>query len=246
VQDALARDRETVDAVLALADRHRRWGFWKIFRRLRKDGHVWNHKRVYRVYCRLGLNHKRRAKRRIPARFRQYLETPPIPNCVWALDFMEDRLYAGRRFRTLNVLDEGVREALHIEIDTSITGVRAVRVMEQLKAVRDLPAAIRCDNGTELTSQAFMDWCEAHGIEILYIQPGKPDQNAYIERFNRTYREEVLSSYLFEDLDQVRELTHWWLISYNEQRPHDALGGLTPVEFRTQTDAELSTSNLSE
>ena len=241
LRDLLERDREIVEAVQKLADEHRRWGFWKIYDRLRALGHAWNHKRVYRVYCQLGLNHKRRGKRRVPARFREALDTPPIPNCVWAMDFMEDSLYVGRRFRTLNILDEGVREGVHIEIDTSITGERVVRVMEQLEAVRDLPAAIRCDNGPELTSQAFVDWCTDHEIQILYIQPGKPNQNAYIERFNRTYREEVLSSYLFEDLDQVRELTHWWLISYNEQRPHDALGGLTPVEFRAQTEAELST-----
>lgn len=193
------------------------------------------------MYCQLGLNYKRRTKKRPPSRFRVPLDTPPIPNCVFAMDFMEDRLYAGRSFRTLNILDEGVREGVHIEIDTSITGERVVRVMEQLAAVRELPAAIRCDNGTEFTSQVFVDWCAERGIELLYIQPGKPNQNALIERFNRTYREEVLSSYLFEDLDEVRELTHWWLISYNEQRPHDALGGLTPMEFRAQTEAEVST-----
>jgi len=239
--DWLERDRPVIEAVLQLAGEHHRWGFWKIYDRLRKDGRRWSHKRVYRVYCQLGLNHKRRTKKRVPARFREPLDTPPIPNCVWAMDFMEDRLYVGRRFRTLNVLDEGVREGLHIEIDTSITGERAVRVLEQLAAMRDLPAAIRCDNGPELTSQVFVDWCREQDIQLMYIQPGKPNQNAFIERFNRTYREEVLGCYLFEDLDQVRELTHWWLISYNERRPHDALGGLTPVEFRTQTEAELST-----
>ena len=128
----LERDREIIEAVLKLADEHRRWGFWKIYDRLHKDGCPWNHKRVYPVYGQLGLNHKRRGKRRVPARFREPLDTPPIPNCAWAMDFMEDRLYVGRRFRTLKALDEGVREGLRIEIDTSITGARAVRIMEQL------------------------------------------------------------------------------------------------------------------
>jgi putative transposase len=134
-----------------------------------------------------------------------------------------------------------VREAVHIEIDTSLSGERVVRVMEQLNLERDLPAAIRCDKGPELTSQVFTSWCERHGVELLFIQPGKPNQNAYSERFNRTYREEVLNRYLFEDLDQVREMTHKWLIMYNEQRPHRALGGLPPAAFRTQTEAENST-----
>ena len=245
VLDPMERDREITDAIMAVVTANPKWGFWKIYDRLRALGYRWNHKRVYRVYCLLKLNHKRRGKKRVPPRFRRNLDTPPIPNCVWAMDFMHDSLYVGRRFRTFNILDEGVREGLHIEIDTSITGERVVRVMEHMKSVRDLPAAVRCDNGPELISQVFSEWCGDHGIDILYIQPGKPSQNAIVERFNRTYREEVLSCYLFEDLDQVREMTHWWLIGYNEKRPHDALGGMTPVAFRTQIEAELSTFDLS-
>jgi len=168
-----------------------------------------------------------------------------MPNQVWSLDFMHDTLYVGRRFRTLNVLDEGVREGLDIEIDTSLSSERVVRVMERLKQWRGLPAAIRCDNGPELTSETFAGWCRDNGIEVRYIQPGKPNQNAFIERFNRTYREEVLDAYLFEDLEQVRELTHEWLVAYNERRPHDALGGLPPTVFRTMTTAGSSTSQLS-
>ena len=142
-------------------------------------------------------------------------------------------------------MDEGVREALTIEIDTSLPGQRVVRVLERLSAWRGLPKAIRCDNGPEFISQVFVDWCQDHGIEIRYIQPGKPNQNAYIERFNRTYREEVLSSYLFEDLDQVREITYRWLITYHEQRPDDALGGLPPTVFRKQKTAQNSTYEVS-
>ena len=120
-----------------------------------------------------------------------------------------------------------------------------MRVLERLKTWRGLPKAIRCDNGPELLSQVFVEWCKKHGIAIRYIQPGKPNQNAFIERFNRTYREEVLNTYLFEDLDQVRETTHWWLIDYNERRPHDALSGLPPSMFRAQTTAGVSTFELS-
>jgi putative transposase len=244
-QDRLERDKDVITALTTVTDEHRRWGFWKSYDRLRLDGHRWNHKRVHRVYCQLGLNHKRRTKRRLPVRDRQPLDTPSMVNAVWAIDFMSDALYVGRRFRTLNVLDEGMREGLTIEIDTSLPGERVVRVLERLCAWRGVPEAIRCDNGPELTSQVFVDWCERMAITLRYIQPGKPNQNAFIERFNRTYREEVLNSYLFEDLDQVREITYEWLIAYNEQRPHDALGGLPPVTFREQQTVKNSTYELS-
>lgn len=243
--DRLKRDSEVIEALTKMTDEHRSWGFWMCYDRLRLDGRMWNHKRVYRVYCELGLNHKRRTKKRLPKRDRQSMEVPSIPNAVWALDFMSDALYVGRRFRTLNILDEGVREALTIEIDTSLPGQRVVRVLKRLSAWRGLPQAIRCDNGPEFISQVFVDWCQDNGIEIRYIQPGKPNQNAFIERFNRTYRKEVLSSYLFEDLNQVREITYRWLITYNEYRPHDALGGLPPTVFREQKTAKNSIYELS-
>ena len=168
------------------------------------------------------------------------------PNAVWALDFMSDALYRGQRFRTLNVLDEGVREAVEIVIDTSIPGGRVTRTLAQLSRWRPLPRAIRCDNGPEIISQTFADWCASNDIEIWYIQPGKPNQNPFIERFNRTYRQEVLDAHLFESLDQVREVTEQWLHTYNEIRPHDALGRIPPAAYRRQLEArEISTSERS-
>ena len=234
-----------IEALNDLVEVHPRWGFWKCFDRLRLDGSWWNHKRVWRVYRNMGLNLPRRTKKRIPVREPQTLEIPAEPNVIWALDFMSDTLYHGRRFRTLNILDEGVREALDIVIDTSIPSGRLVRVMEQLSRWRALPQAIRCDNGPEIVSEAFRCWCEEHGVEIRYIQPGKPNQNAYIERFNRTYREEVLDAYLFDNLDQVRKITYRWLREYNEIRPHDSLGKLPPKTFRRRLEAADSTSALS-
>ncbi len=245
LEDKLARDLEVIEALQELAEKRPRWGFWMYHQRLRLLGKPWNHKRVYRIYKELGLNHRRKTKRRVPTRERQPLEVPPVPNAVWSVDFVHDTLYNGRRFRTLNVLDEGVREGLDIEIDTSLPGARLVRTMERIKEWRGVPKAIRCDNGPELISRQFVNWCEENGIEILYIQPGKPNQNAYIERFNRTYREEVLSAYLFEDLEEVRQITWEWLISYNEERPHDALGGLPPAVFRERKEAENSTLEMS-
>lgn len=244
-QDRLKRDAEVIDALQELAEKHPRRGFWKYRDHLRLDGRPWNHKRIYRVYCELGLNHRRRTKKRIGDRPHQPLDVPTEPNKVWSIDFMHDTLYVGRRFRTLNVLDEGVREALAIEIDTSLPGERVVRVLEQAKTWRGTPEAIRCDNGPELLSEVFRAWCEENDVEIRYIQPGKPNQNAFIERFNRTFRSEVLSAYLFEDLDQVRQIAWEWMIEYNEQRPYDSLGKIPPAVFRRQIEARNSTYELS-
>ncbi len=224
------RDAEVVDAINLLLDKHPRWGFWKCWKYLRKR-HRWNHKRVYRIYCKLNLNQKRRAKKRLPKRDKQPLLVPHQPNQVWSADFMSDSLYAGRRFRTFNVIDDFNRELLHVEIDTSITGKRLIRVFERLRLERGLPETLRTDNGPEFLSGEFIAWAEEHGMTIQYIQPGKPNQNAYIERFNKTYRNEVLDLYLFRNLNEVRETTYWWKIEYNEQRPHDALGDLTPAEY---------------
>lgn len=239
-----ARDAEVIEALNALVERHRRWGFWKCYKALRRKGRPWNHKRVYRVYCQLRLNQKRRAKRRLPARQRQSLMVPQRPNQVWSADFMSDALYYGSRFRTFNVIDDFNREAVAIELDTSITAKRLIRVFERLKLARGLPDVLRVDNGPELISADFVTWAKANGMAIHYIEPGEPNQNAYIERFNRTYREEVLSLYLFESLTEVREKTYWWMIEYNEHRPHDALGDLTPVDYMQQY-AENSTFKLS-
>ena len=141
---------------------------------MRNQGYPWNHKRVYRVYCAMGLNLPRRTKRRIPKRPKQPLRVCQEPDVMWSMDFMHDRLYGGRAFRTLNILDEGVREALAIEVDTSLPAERVVRVLEQLAEWRALPEQIRVDNGPELISECLMNWCAARDIELAYIQPGSP------------------------------------------------------------------------
>lgn len=182
-----------------------RWGFWNCCARLRLDGQPWNHKRLWRVYCPRRLNLPRRTKKRLPVRLRHPLTVIPQPNAVWAVDFMSDTLYGGRRFRTLNVLDEGVREGVAIEVDMSLPAERVIRVLEQVIAWRGQPQAIRLDNGPELTADRFMTWCAERGIELRDIQPGQPDQNAFIERFNRTYRTEVLNAYVFESRSSTRD-----------------------------------------
>jgi putative transposase len=238
--DWARRDAPVIAALTTLVAAKSRWGFWKCYDRLRLDGHLWNHKRVWRVYCGLRLNLPRRTKKRLPVRLRHPLMVVPQPNAVWAVDFMSDTLYGGRRFRTLNILDEGVREGLAIEIDTSLPAERVIRVLEQVLSWRGCPQALRLDNGPELLADRFMTWCTERGIELRYIQPGKPDQNAFIERFNRTYRTEVLNAYVFESLDQVREISAEWLQCYNEERPHDALAGLPPAAYRARLEVRNS------
>jgi len=236
------RDAALISVLLDLVARRPRWGFWKCYDRLRIEGHPGNHKRVHRVYCALRLNLPRRVKRRCPARARLPLEAPSALHRIGSLDFMHHALYGGRHFRTLNVLDEGDREALGIEVATSIPSQRVIRVMDQLIELHGRPAALRLENESELTSHSFVDWARERDVALRFIQPGKSNQNAFIERFNRTYRTEVLNPYVFESIEQVQQITEEWLIEYNEQRPHDALGRVPPLTYlpRATTVGESS------
>ncbi|MBW8811557.1 MAG: IS3 family transposase, partial [Lysobacter sp.] len=225
------RDAEIIGALAQLVEGRPNRGFWKCRKQLRRQGRRWNHKRIYRVYKRMNLHLRRPAKRRLPKRERLALYVPRQPDTVWSADFMSDALICGRRFRTFNVVDDFNRQALHIEVDTSITSERLIRIFERLRQDRGLPQVLRTDNGPEFLGEAFTQWAKAHGMAIQYIQPGKPNQNAYVERFNRTLRDEVLDQHLFARLDDVREAIYWWMIEYNEERPHDSLGDLTPIEY---------------
>lgn len=221
-----------IEALNGLVAAHPRWGFWKCRDRLQTLAHPWNWKRVYRVYKAMGLNQPRRTRRRLPVRESIPLSLPQQPDRVWSADFMSDALYYGLRFRTFNVIDDYNREVLAIEIDTSLRAERIIRVFQRLQRTRGLPQVLRVDNGPELLGQVFVDWMQERGVHIQYIQPGKPNQNAFIERFNRTYREEVLNMYLFGDLQEVREITARWMREYNEVRPHEALGGVAPADYQ--------------
>jgi putative transposase len=227
-------DLEIAKELRQLAERHPRWGCSKMTDYLRNQGHAWNHKRIHRVYRALSLHLQRKPKKRLPARTARPLVVPAAANQTWSLDFMSDTLSDGRTFRTLNVIDDYNREALWIEVDTSLPAERVVRVLEQLLFWRSKPNSIRMDNGPELISQRLAKWARAHHIELAHIQPGKPAQNAYVERFNRTFREDVLDAYLFDDLQEVREITQQWLQDYNTIRPHEALQGLPPRQFALQ------------
>jgi len=225
-------DSEVIDALQELAFRHPSYGFRKLFAYLRRSGKPWNHKRVYRVYKLLKLNKKRRGKRRVPARIKQPLQKQAAMNSSWSMDFMSDSLVVGRKFRTFNVIDDCSREVLAIDIDTSLSSKRIIRTLNRIIDERGLPKAIRTDNGPEFTSNDFELWCKEKGIQLHFIQPGKPMQNGYIERFNRLYREAILDAYLFFDIEEVRALTQEWMEEYNQRRPHEGLNNLTPEEWK--------------
>lgn len=179
-------------------------GFWKVYCRLRNDGHKWNHKRVYRAYKLMNLNYRRKLKRRFPVGENETIFVPNDRNISWSMDFVSDVLTNGRRFRVLNIIDDFNREAIAMEIATSMPAERVINILEKVIWCSGKPESIRVDNGPEFIAELFKSWCSGNGIKIKYIQPGKPTQNSFIERFNGSYRRGVLDSYLFDNLNQVR------------------------------------------
>jgi len=224
-------DQPVIEALSKMVEAHPAIGFWKCFHRLRKQGHHWNHKKVYRIYTKMQLNIRRRAKKRLPARVKQTLFQPERSNQVWSIDYMCDSLWDGRKFRLLNVIDDFNREILAIEADTSLPALRVIRVLESIKLTRGLPSMIRVDNGPEFISDKFDLWCKANKIQLVYIQPGKPTQNAFVERFNGSIRKELLNAYIFRTLGEVRKMAEEFKQDYNHDRPHDSLQNMTPMEF---------------
>jgi putative transposase len=225
----LQRDEPIVAELKTLTEKHPAIGFWMCYYRLRNDGHEWNHKRVYRVYKGLKLNIRRRHKRRLPERVKVPLEQPTAPNQVWSIDFMHDALWDGRAFRALNVLDDYNREILEIEIDSSLPTRRVIRTLERLIEHRGKPAIIRMDNGPEFRSHRFEHWCSEQYIQLRFIQPGKPTQNAFVERCNRSIRQEFFNAWIFLSLDDARQQAKRFMHDYNHHRPHKALGYRTPA-----------------
>jgi len=230
-------DDEIRSKLLELAEKQPRWGFGKMFDFLRHQGHLWNHKRVRRIYREAQLNLRIKPKKRLPKRNPEPLAAPKRANEAWSVDFMSDSLTSGRSFRTLNVIDDFNREALWIEIDTSLPAARVIRVFNQLADWRGYPTKIRMDNGPEFISKRLAQWADDHDILLDFIDPGKPAQNGFIERFNRTYRHEVLDMYLFDSLQNVRDLTEDWIEQYNAIRPHDSLGGIPPYSYSAVADS---------
>lgn len=228
------------DLLKMYSAQHPTYGFQKLFNLIRLKNYCFNHKRVYRIYCDLRLNLKIKPKKRLAPRTKMTLTQPKNINQCWSLDFMSDALTNGRRIRTANVIDDCNREALGILVSFSLTSKRITRWLDQIALSRGYPNRIRVDNGPENISHHFQKWATSHGIFIQYIQPGKPAQNAYIERFNRSYREAVLDMYLFQNIQEAQTTTNDWIKHYNEERPHEALNNQSPRSFINQLNQNYS------
>jgi len=211
----------------------RRYGYRRVYLRLRREGWEVNRKRVYRLYREAGLAVRRRKRKRIGMFERKPLPKPTAANVSWSMDFVADGLIGGRRLRCLTIVDDCTRECLAIEVDTSITGLRVQAVLDRLADIRGLSQSITVDNGPEFDGKVLDQWAYRTGVQLSFIRPGKPNENAYIESFNGKFRDECLNEHWFISLAQAREIIEAWRLEYNTERPHSSLGNRTPLEFAT-------------
>lgn len=237
-------DSEIIEAINILLDKYPKNGFWLISNRLKKQGYPWNHKRIYRVYKAMGLNFKRRTKKRIPVRVKQPLQELFEPNDQWSMDFMSDSLWSGRRYRILNIMDEFNRELIEFEVGTSLPSAKVIQALQRAIDFRGKPKSIRVDNGPEFISHKLEQWCYIHSIQLKFIQPGCPTQNSRVERFNGSMRREFFNAYLFETIDEVKLMAKEWIDDYNYHRPHTFLGKLSPVEYLNKYNQQMNCSDL--
>jgi putative transposase len=214
-----------------LARQRQRFGYRRLTALLQREGRQANHKRVYRLYRELGLALRRKRRRLLRTGVPQTKGQPSRPNQHWAMDFVSDTLATGQSFRALTLIDQYTRECPAIEIDTSLPGLRVIRVLERLAHERGLPEEITCDNGPEFVSRRLQAWCAQKGVLLRYIDPGKPMQNGHAESFNGRLREECLNTNWFLHLADARRIIESWRQDYNAQRPHSALAYRTPQEF---------------
>jgi putative transposase len=225
-------DTEFIEKLQELAEKKPMEGQDKFYMRIRREGLKWNKKRIQRIYKLLGMNKKKKTRKRLPARVKEPLLVPQKPNQMWSMDFMSDSLLNGRRYRVLNVIDDYNREALRIEPYFNITAKRAVFILDRLLFEKGKPEAIRVDNGPEFIATVMQNWAKEKGIKLQFIQPGRPMQNGFIERFNRSLRQDVLDANLFRNLTEVKIACDEFEEDYNLYRPHDSLGNLTPIEYK--------------
>ena len=234
--NAVVRDR-----IVDLAQRHRRYGAGMIYLKLRQAGHVINHKRVDRLYTEARLQLKRRRRKKIPRADRQPLVRPERRNQVWSADFVFDRTADGRVMKCLTIVDDATHEAVAIVPARAFGGLPVTRVLDRLAITRGLPQILRTDNGKEFCGRAMLTWAHTQGLTLRLIEPGKPNQNAYIESFNGRFRDECLNEHWFTTLAHAQARIEAWRCEYNEERPKKGLGGLTPALYAKQLAAESST-----
>ena len=226
-------DHDNVRAAMReLAGQRRRFGYRRIGVLLERKGMTMNHKKLYRLYREEGLSVKRRRGRKRARGTRTPMPVPVRPNARWSMDFLSDTFGASRRFRILAVNDDCCRENLCLIADTSISGARVARELDALVRIYGKPDCIVSDNGTEFTSSAILRWADANKVAWHYIDPGKPQQNGFIESFNGSLRDELLNEELFDNLADARRKLARWRYDYNHIRPHSALGNLAPAQAR--------------
>lgn len=237
----LRDDTPLKEKMIELAQAKTRYGRPRLTFLLQKRyGFSDNHKRIARIYRELRLQVTRRPSKRKRSGLRLVLTQPTRPNELWAMDFVSDALASGRRFRSLTIKDLFSREAVAIYVDLSIPGVHVAEVLSGLKQSRGLPAAIVVDNGSEFTSRAMDQWAFQNGVELKFIQPGKPIQNAFIESFNGRFRDECLNENWFTDLADAKRSIEAWRVEYNTERPNSALNNETPEMFAKRFEERLS------
>jgi len=228
------RNIELRESIAALAHRHKRYGVGMIYLKLRQAGQAVNYKRVERLYQEANLQVRRRKRKKVPPADRQPLVRPAAANEVWSIDFVFDRTAEGRVIKCLTVVDDATHEAVVVEVERAISGVGVTRVMDRLALTRGLPKIIRSDNGKEFCGKAMVAWAHTRGVQLRLIEPGKPNQNAYVESFNGRLRDECLNEHWFPSLLHARTEIENWRREYNEERPKRALGGLTPAAYAEQ------------
>jgi putative transposase len=206
-------------------------GFEEYYYRTRREGYTWGWNRMLRVYREQGLVKRPKKRKRIPEELRKPLQQPVTVNEVWSMDFMSDTLSDGRPFRVLNVIDDNNRECLLSVGSVSFPSQRVTRHLAELVEYYGKPKYIRTDNGPEYTSKEYRQWCASNGITNIYSKPGRPMENGYVERFNRTFREDVLGAYLFSSISQFQIIADNWSEDYNDNHPHGSLGKMSPREF---------------
>ncbi|QKK28011.1 IS3-like element ISRle4 family transposase [Rhizobium hidalgonense] len=240
-------DHELRERMKALAHERRRFGYRRIHVLLRREGHLVNHKRLFRLYREEKLTVRKRGGRKRAIGTRAPMLVPMVANDRWSLDFVSDQFTDGRRLRILTVVDDCTRECLALVADTSLSGLRVARELDRIIEERGKPRMIVSDNGSEFTSNAILQWADRTKVDWHYIAPGKPIQNAFIESFNGRLRDEFLNETLFSSLAHARSALSNWRSDYNDQRPHSGLGWLTPAEFaqtlNPRRDAVLRSRN---
>lgn len=222
------------ETIITLAHRHRRYGAGMIYLKLRQQGEGVNHKRVERLYAEEKLQLHRRKRKKVPVSDRQPLQRPEAANEVWSMDFVFDRSAEGRVVKCLTIVDDATHESVDIVPERAIGGFSVTRILDRLSTTRGLPRIIRTDNGKEFCGHAMLTWAHHNNVMLRLIEPGKPNQNAYIESFNGRLRDECLNEHWFLNLAHAKTIIEAWRREYNEERPKKALGGLTPAAYARQ------------